>query len=128
MRVDQYLWCIRLFKSRNLSSSICKKGQVKVNGQKAKPSKEILPHDKIEVKKNQLLRILEVLDIPKNRISAKLVALYVTEKTDLSTLKNKKLKNLSNNFQREAGTGRPTKKDRREINELKIREIDNEDL
>lgn len=128
MRVDQYLWCIRLFKSRNLSSSICKKGQVKVNGQKVKPSKEILPHDKIEVKKNQLLRILEVLDIPKNRISAKLVALYVTEKTDLSTLKNKKLQNLSNNFQREAGTGRPTKKDRREINELKIREIDNEDL
>lgn len=128
MRVDQYLWCIRLFKSRNLSSSICKKGQVKVNGKKAKPSKEILPHDKIEVKKNQLLRILEVLDLPKNRISAKLVALYVTEKTDLSTLKNKKLQNLSNNFQREAGTGRPTKKDRREINELKIREIDNEDL
>ena len=99
-----------------------------MNGKKAKPSKEILPHDKIEVKKNQLLRILEVLDIPKNRISAKLVALYVTEKTDLSTLKNKKLQNLSNNFQREAGTGRPTKKDRREINELKIREIDNEDL
>ena len=101
MRIDQYLWCIRLFKSRNLASTICKKGQVKVNGQKAKPSREVLPLDRIEVRKDQLWRTFEILDIPKSRMGAKLVALYVIEKTDPSVFEHQELQNLSSNFQRE---------------------------
>jgi ribosome-associated heat shock protein Hsp15 len=126
MRVDQYLWCIRLFKSRNLASTIWKKGQVKVNGQKVKPSREILPHDQIEVRKDQLWRTFEVLDIPKNRMGPKLVALYVIEKTDPSVFENQELQNLTGSIRREEGTGRPTKKDRRDLDELEIGETEEE--
>ena len=126
MRIDQYLWCIRLFKSRNLASTICKKGQVKVNGQKVKPSREILPHDQIEVRKDQLWKTFEVLDIPKSRMGPKLVALYVIEKTDPSVFKNQELQNLSGSIRREEGTGRPTKKDRRDLDELEIGETEEE--
>ena len=126
MRIDQYLWCIRLFKSRNLASTICKKGQVKVNGQKAKPSREVLPLDRIEVRKDQLWRTFEILDIPKSRMGAKLVALYVIEKTDPSVFEHQELQNLSSNFQREQGSGRPTKKDRRDLDELGAEKINEE--
>jgi ribosome-associated heat shock protein Hsp15 len=126
MRIDQYLWCIRLFKSRNLASTICKKGQVKVNGQKAKPSREVLPLDRIEVRKDQLWRTFEILDIPKSRMGAKLVALYVIEKTDPSVFEHQELQNLSSNFQREEGSGRPTKKDRRDLDELGAEKINEE--
>ena len=124
MRVDQYLWCIRLFKSRNLASTICKKGLVKVNGQKVKPSREVLPLDRIEVRKEQLWRLYEVLDLPKSRVGAKLVALYVVEKTDPSVFEHQELQNLTSNFQREEGTGRPTKKERRDLDDLDTGEID----
>ncbi len=126
MRIDQYLWCIRLFKSRNLASTICKKGQVKVNGQKAKPSREVLPLDRIEVRKDQLWRTFEILDIPKSRMGAKLVALYVIEKTDPSVFEHQELQNLSSTFQREEGSGRPTKKDRRDLDELGAEKINEE--
>jgi ribosome-associated heat shock protein Hsp15 len=126
MRIDQYLWCIRLFKSRNLASTICKKGQVKVNGQKVKPSREVLPLDRIEIRKDQLWRTFEILDIPKSRMGAKLVALYVIEKTDPSVFEHQELQNLSSNFQREEGSGRPTKKDRRDLDELGAEKINEE--
>ena len=126
MRIDQYLWCIRLFKSRNLASTICKKGQVKVNGQKVKPSREVLPLDRIEIRKDQLWRTFEILDIPKSRMGAKLIALYVIEKTDLSVFEHQELQNLSSTFQREEGSGRPTKKDRRDLDELGAEKINEE--
>ncbi|MDG1022566.1 MAG: RNA-binding S4 domain-containing protein [Flavobacteriaceae bacterium] len=126
MRIDQYLWCIRLFKSRNLASTICKKGQVKVNGQKVKPSREVLPLDRIEIRKDQLWRTFEILDIPKSRMGAKLVALYVIEKTDPSVFEHQELQNLSSTFQREEGSGRPTKKDRRDLDELGAEKINEE--
>jgi ribosome-associated heat shock protein Hsp15 len=53
MRIDQYLWCVRLFKSRNIATNACKKGQVLVNGQSVKPAREILPLDRIKVRKDQ---------------------------------------------------------------------------
>jgi ribosome-associated heat shock protein Hsp15 len=126
MRIDQYLWCIRLFKSRNLASTICKKGQVKVNGQKVKPSREVLPLDRIEIRKDQLWRTFEILDIPKSRMGAKLVALYVIEKTDPSVFEHQELQNLSSTFKREEGSGRPTKKDRRDLDELGAEKINEE--
>ena len=97
---------------------------VKINGQKAKASREIMPLDRIEVRKDQLWRSFEVLDLPKSRMGAKLVPLYVIEKTDPSLFEHQKLQNLSSNFQREDGRGRPTKKDRRDLDELEIGEID----
>ena len=120
MRIDQYLWCVRLYKSRNIANSVCKKGMIKLNGQKVKPSRDILPLDYIEIRKDQIWRKFQILDIPKTRMGAKLVSLYIFEKTDPSVFEIKELQQLSGSKSRDEGTGRPTKKDRREIDDLFI--------
>ena len=120
MRIDQYLWCIRIFKSRSIASQVCKKGQVQINGQSVKPSREILPMDIIKIRKEQIWRTFQVLDIPKSRVGAKLVALYAVDQTDKYECENQKLQKLSSPMLRDQGTGRPTKKDRRDIEDLHI--------
>ena len=115
MRIDQYLWALRYFKSRSISSKACKKGQVKVNDQVAKPSREVFPTDKIIVRKEQVNLSLEVLDIPKSRIGAKLVDIYRVNTTPRNAFKQNELQSLAQDYYREKGEGRPTKKDRREL-------------
>ena len=115
MRIDQYLWALRYFKSRSISSKACKKGQVKVNDQVAKPSREVFPTDKIIVRKEQVNLSLDVLDIPKSRIGAKLVDIYRVNTTPRNAFKQNELQSLAQDYYREKGEGRPTKKDRREL-------------
>ena len=76
MRIDKYLWCIRLFKTRSLATDACKKGHVKIDSNNLKPSKEIFGNEVITVRKNQINYKIKVLDIPPNRVGAKLVDLY----------------------------------------------------
>ena len=115
MRIDQYLWAVRYFKSRSIAAKACKKGHVKVNGQVAKPSREIFPTDKIIVRKEQVNLSLDVLDIPKSRIGAKLVDIYRVNTTPKGAFKQNELQSLAQDYYREKGEGRPTKKDRREL-------------
>ena len=115
MRIDKYLWCIRYFKTRNIGTEACKKGHVKLNGAAAKPSKEVLPMDKIIVRKNQINYELTVLDVPPNRVGAKLVDLYRKDNTPASAFENNELLQYSKDYYRKKGMGRPTKKDRRDI-------------
>ena len=118
MRIDQYLWCVRLFKSRNIATNACKKGQVLVNGQSVKPAREILPLDRIKVRKDQSWRYLEVIALPKSRVGAKLVGLYCVEKNDADEAERNQLQQLSFQGKRDQGTGRPTKKERRDLDNL----------
>ena len=118
MRIDQYLWCIRLFKSRNLASTACRKGHVVLNEQTVKPSREVMPTDQIKVRKEQILRQLDVISIPKSRVSAKIVGLYCVEKIDIEDLERTQLQQLTAHAKRDHGSGRPTKKERREIDDL----------
>ena len=118
MRIDQYLWCVRLFKSRNIAVNACKKGQVLVNGQSVKPAREILPLDRIKVRKDQSWRYLEVIALPKSRVGAKLVGLYCVEKIDADEAERNQLQQLSFQGKRDQGTGRPTKKERRDLDNL----------
>ena len=115
MRIDQYLWAVRYFKSRSIATKACKKGQVKVNDQFAKPSREVFPTDKIIVRKEQVNLSLDVLDIPKSRIGAKLVDIYRVNTTPKDAFKQNELQSLAQDYYREKGEGRPTKKDRREL-------------
>ena len=115
MRIDQYLWAVRYFKSRSIATKACKKGQVKVNDQVAKPSREVFPTDKIIVRKEQVNLSLDVLDIPKSRIGAKLVDIYRVNTTPKDSFKQNELQSLAQDYYREKGEGRPTKKDRREL-------------
>lgn len=118
MRIDQYLWCIRLFKSRNIASNACKKGHIVINGQTVKPSREVLPLDHIKVRKDQIWRQIEVIALPKSRVGAKLVGLYCAERIDSEDVERTKLQQLSFHAKRDRGTGRPTKKERRELDDL----------
>jgi len=95
----------------------CKKNHVTVNGQVAKPSKEVFPTDKITFRKDQITQIITVLDIPESRVGAKLVDIYRKNETPAETYEHLELLKLSKEHYRKSGTGRPTKKDRRDIDE-----------
>ena len=115
MRIDKFLWCVRYFKTRNIATIACKKGHVKVNGDTVKPSREIFPTDKIVVRKNQINYQFTINDIPPNRVGAKLVDIYRTDTTPKEAFESQELLKFSKDYYRKKGTGRPTKKDRREI-------------
>lgn len=115
MRIDKYLWCVRYFKTRSIATDACKKGHVRVNGAQIKPSREVYPSDTIEVRKNQVNYTLQVLDIPPNRVGAKLVDIYRKNTTSKEAYEHLELLKYSKDYYRKKGTGRPTKKDRRDI-------------
>ena len=115
MRIDKYLWSTRYYKTRNIASTACKKGQVKVNDQVVKPSREVYPMDKIMLRKNQINYQLTVIDIPKNRVGAKLVDIFRKDTTPKEAFEHNDLLKQSKEYYRKKGTGRPTKKDRRDI-------------
>ncbi|WP_138434717.1 RNA-binding S4 domain-containing protein [Winogradskyella algicola] len=115
MRIDKYLWCVRYYKTRSTATQACKKGQVKLNGAVAKPSREVYPTDEIELRKDQISYKLTVNDLPPNRVGAKLVNIYRTDTTPKEAFAAKDLLKFSKDYYRKKGTGRPTKKDRRDI-------------
>lgn len=118
MRIDKYLWCTRYYKTRNIATTACKKGQIKVNDQVVKPSREVYPTDIIELRKNQINYKLIVNDIPANRVGAKLVDIYRTDVTPKEEFKTQEMLKYSKDYYRKKGTGRPTKKDRRNIEDF----------
>jgi len=118
MRIDKYLWCTRYFKTRSIATTACKKGHIKVNEQVVKPSREVYPMDKLIVRKQQINYELTVLDVPKNRVGAKLVDIYRKDTTPKEAFAHEELLQHAKEHYRKRGTGRPTKKDRREIEDF----------
>jgi ribosome-associated heat shock protein Hsp15 len=117
MRIDKYLWCTRYFKTRSIATEACKKGHIKMNGVNVKPSKDVFLGESIIIRKDQVNYQIEVLDIPNNRVSAKLVDLYRKDTTPAEAFENSDFLKYSKDYYRKTGTGRPTKKDRRDIEE-----------
>ena len=115
MRIDKYLWCIRVFKTRTIATTACKKGQVKIENKNIKPSKEVFGDELILVRKNQINYQIKVLDLPESRIGAKLVDLYRKDSTPKEEFEKNELLKYSKDYYRKKGAGRPTKKDRRDI-------------
>ena len=117
-RIDKYLWAIRAFKTRTDATDACKGGKVKVAGVNAKPSKEVKPGDVLTVKKGAVTYTYKVLQPLERRVGAKLVPEYALNLTPESELE--KLRTPVETFfiTRDRGAGRPTKKDRREIEEI----------
>jgi len=120
MRIDKYLWCVRYYKTRSIATEACKKGHITVNGQEAKPSRDVFPSDKITLRKDQINYILTVLDVPPNRVGAKLVDIYRKDETPAEAFEHLELLRLSKEHYRARGTGRPTKKDRRDIDDYTV--------
>jgi len=119
MRVDKFLWCMRYYKTRSIATEACKKGKVKVNEKVTKPSREIFITDKIVLRKNQINYQLTVNDIPKSRLGAKLIDIYRTDTTPKEAFDTQELLKYSKDYYRKKGVGRPTKKDRRDIDDFK---------
>lgn len=117
MRVDKFLWCVRYFKTRSIATNACKQGKVKMDGSSVKPSKEVFPTDKLSIRKNQIDYQIEVVDLPPSRVGAKLVNLYLIDVTPKEAFEKLELLKYSKDYYRKKGTGRPTKKDRRDIDD-----------
>lgn len=117
MRIDKYLWCIRLYKTRSIATEAIKKGHVSVNNQQAKASREVFAGDKISVRKDQINYQYSVLDLPPNRVGAKLVDMYRKDETPPEAFEHIELLRLAKEHYRAKGEGRPTKKDRRDMDE-----------
>jgi ribosome-associated heat shock protein Hsp15 len=115
MRVDKYLWCIRLFKTRSIATRSIQQERVEMEHQLIKPSRTVSPGDKITIKYRGYQRVFEVLDLPKSRLGARLVAEYVREITPQAELEKRDLIQKAQVLQRPRGLGRPTKRDRRDL-------------
>jgi len=115
MRIDKYLWCTRYYKTRSIATEACKKGHIKLNGTNVKPSKDVFTGEKISIRKNQINYEMLVIDVPANRVGAKLVDLYRKDITPKEAFENQDILKFSKDYYRKKGAGRPTKKDRRDI-------------
>lgn len=117
-RIDKFLWSVRLFKTRSLSTESCKKGKVSIDNMPVKASRIIKTGERIEVSKPPVLYTYKVIAIPKSRLPAKLVGEYIENLTPKEEM-NKLL--LQDDFfiKRDRGAGRPTKKERRLMEKIK---------
>jgi ribosome-associated heat shock protein Hsp15 len=119
IRIDKWLWAVRVFKTRNQAAAACKGGKVKIDGQTIKASREIKVGDEIEVSHGGLIRTVKVIALLKNRVGAKLVPDFMEDLTPQEVYDEHKLKTKVNVEYRQRGEGRPTKKERRIIERLK---------
>ncbi len=119
VRIDKWLWCVRVFKTRNQATEECRAGKIKINGQEIKASRIVKIGEVIEVQVEQLKRILLVKDLLDRRVSAKLAVDFVEDQTPVEEIERLRLARKTNFEKRDRGVGRPTKRDRREIEGFK---------
>nr|WP_315031116.1 RNA-binding S4 domain-containing protein [uncultured Chryseobacterium sp.] len=117
MRIDKFLWSIRFYKTRSIAAEEIKKNRVSIGTSAVKSSKEVKEGDVIKVRKNQIDYKIKVIQIPKSRIGAKLVPLHIQDVTDKEQYELLKLRKMSQDYYRNKGEGRPTKKDRRDMDD-----------
>ncbi|MFZ1751814.1 MAG: S4 domain-containing protein [Saprospiraceae bacterium] len=129
VRVDKWLWSVRLFKSRSMATEACRSGKVRVNQHVIKPSHMLVVGNQIEVKKNGFNFSFDVLHLLDKRVSATLAAPCYTDVTPVEELNKYKdwFVSKSGSEYRQKGDGRPTKKERREIDGFKEFYLDEED-
>ena len=114
-RVDKYLFAMRIYKTRSIATEACRKGRVTMNGVELKPSRSFRIGDVFSVRMGPITRTFRVLQLSENRLGAKLVPDYMQDITPREQLELLELARLAGRSGRDRGTGRPTKKDRREI-------------
>ena len=119
IRIDKYLWAIRLFKTRSLSAEACKNGRVKMDEKAVKASREVNVGDLIAVRIGQMNRVIEIKEVIKNRVKGSLAIEKYIDRTPSEELERMEMINKMRTEHRERGTGRPTKKDRRELERIK---------
>lgn len=117
-RIDKWMWATRIFKTRTIAAEACKKGKITINGSQVKPARMVKPGDVIQVKKSPIIYSFKVLQPIEKRIGAKLVSEYMENVTTPDQYEILEMSKISGFVDRGRGTGRPTKKDRRELEEF----------
>lgn len=115
VRVDKWLWAVRIFKTRSVAADACKKGRVMINGVSLKPSRNIREGDVIQVKKAPATFSFKVIALAEKRMGAKLVPDFMENVTPPEQYEILELNKLSGYVDRQRGAGRPTKKERRDL-------------
>lgn len=118
VRIDKWLWAVRLFKTRSQASEDCRKGKVMIGGMPVKPSRELKIGETIQLKRPPITRSYKVLALTENRMGAKLVPEFMAETTPATELEILEMQKNMSFFNRERGTGRPTKKERRDLDDF----------
>jgi ribosome-associated heat shock protein Hsp15 len=118
VRMDKWLWAVRIFKTRSVAADACRLGRVTITGLPVKASREVKIGDVIVVKKDDLTRTFKVLQLLQQRVGASVAREYAEDQTPESELQKKKEPRFPPAFYRPKGAGRPTKKERRAINDI----------
>jgi ribosome-associated heat shock protein Hsp15 len=118
LRVDKYLWCIRVYKTRSLAAAQCKLEKVWVNGELIKASREVKLGDVVKVRKGPIHFSFQVLAIPSARLGAKLVPGFATDVTSDEDKQKLEIMRLQRVDERPHGLGRPTKRERRVLDDF----------
>lgn len=118
VRIDKWLWAVRLYKSRSLASAACSAGRVRIGGQTLKPSRSVRPGEVITAVTGDITRTVRVVGLLERRVGAKLVADYMEDLTPAAEYSKPREPDFRPLLLRPKGAGRPTKKDRRRIQGL----------
>jgi len=119
VRIDKWLWAVRIFKTRSQAAAACKGGKIKIDGQNVKASRELKQGEQISISLTVYLKTVRVKALLHNRVGAKLVENYMEDLTPQEEYEKQKIKQELNKEYRQRGEGRPTKKERRIIERLK---------
>ncbi len=117
-RIDKWLWAVRIFKTRTIAAEACKKGHITINGAQAKPARTIKEGDVVGVKKSPITYSFKVLQAIEKRVGAKLLPEIMENVTTPDQYELLEMNKISGFIDRAKGTGRPTKKERRDLDEF----------
>lgn len=118
VRIDKWLWAVRIYKTRTQATDACKKGRIIIGDLPVKPSREVHPGDEIQVKKAPVTRRYKVLALAEKRMSAKIAGGFVEDMTPPGEFELLETQKQMKWFSRKPGTGRPTKKERRRLDDF----------
>ena len=118
LRIDKYTWAVRLTKTRSQASELISKGKIKINEVDVKPSRDVKLGDVIQVHKNSAVFSYKVLELLEKRVGPKLVSIYIEDITPIEEVEKYKTYQEAQRVYRDLGTGRPSKKDRRMLDDF----------
>ena len=117
-RLDKWLWCVRVFKTRAEAAAACRGNSVQVNGLPAKPGRNVHPGEIVSIRIGLVRRTLKVVGLPRSRVAAKQLPEFVADLTPPEEYEKARQARIEHLLARERGRGRPTKKDRRDMGRL----------
>lgn len=117
-RIDKWMWAARIFKTRTIAAEACKKGRISINGSQVKPARMVKPGDVVQVRKPPVTYSFKVLQAIEKRVGAKLIPEIMENVTTPDQYELLEMSKISGFVDRARGTGRPTKKERRDLDEF----------